>query len=321
MMLHFGQATFCKSLPEAERADLSVYQPTELDVDQWVQVARDAGMRYVMLTAKHLRTCPLWHTVTTDFHVGNSPVPNDLFEELAASCDRHGLKMGVYFFAGDTRELLDEQYMHRPPHEPFITQKMVEFNCAQLTELLTRYVPVEEVWFDGPQEYGPQARRAFYDHVAEVSPNTVITMNTVWETNGTIPTIKRESWPADVLAIESSVPPFWGRSPWRRLNEKFVWDIVMRREREAAGDESERTDDWYIPVEATMLAHTDPLAWWWTPGTKALSDAELLGMRLLTRERNANLVFNLTPDRRGLIPDDQAAALQRLRRTTQQMGL
>lgn len=312
MMLHYGLGTFCNSLDEAEKCGANVYQPTALDVDQWVQVARDAGMRYIMVTAKHLRTFPLWHTDTTDFHVGNSPVPTDIIDELAKSCDRHGLKMGLYYFGGDTRELLDEQFRHKRPHEAFVTAAFTDWCCQQLTELLTRYGHVEEVWFDGPQEYGPQARRELYDHVASVSPDTVIAMNTVWETNGTVPVVKPEAWPTDVLVIESAVPPFWGRSPWRRLEEQWIWDIEARREREAAGDTSGRTPDYYLPVEATMLCHTADMAWWWAPTTRALTDEELLGMRLLTKTRGASLVLNATPDRRGLIPEDQAQALARV---------
>ncbi|MFW6335672.1 MAG: hypothetical protein ACOC3G_00885, partial [Phycisphaeraceae bacterium] len=105
-----------------------------------------------------------------------------------------------------------------------------------------------------------------------------------------------------VIAIEAGVPPIWGTGHWRRL----AWDPV--------GNPVEEPLPYYIPVENCTIAHEGSYGWWWGPNCRARSLEELLGIRLLCHARNANCVFNCTPDRRGRIPDDQARRLVELRK-------
>ena len=76
-----------------------------------------------------------------------------------------------------------------------------------------------------------------------------------------------------------------------------------------------------LPVENCGIAHLGGPGWWWGPNCRARSVAELLGIRLLCHVRNANCVFNVTPDIRGKIPDDQAKALFDLRKTYESLGV
>src|SRR3954454_25381 len=105
MFIHFGMSTFVgKELPSGQE-DSSVYAPDKLDVDQWIQVARDAGMKYAVLTAKHVAGHCLWPTKYTDYHVGNSGNKTDVVEAFVIACRSKGVLPGLYYCAWDNHNL------------------------------------------------------------------------------------------------------------------------------------------------------------------------------------------------------------------------
>lgn len=314
MFMHYGISTFSPhGWPQSERPqDISLFAPDRQDPEQWVQVARDAGMRYMILTSKHGTGFCLWPSKMTDYHVGNSPVKTDVIEAFVAACQKHGIKPGLYYagpigIPGGSRA---GGTFDKDEWPSYITREQQEYRLAQIEELLTWYGPLEEIWFDGPQSLGAQARHELYDFCANLAPDTVIAMNGAWEDNGRQPYVKpRRSWPTDLICIEVAEPPIWGTDPWRKMPVNPAGDLV------------EKPMDYYIPVEAnTMLNVGGNHAWFWGPGTHPRSDMELLGMRTLTKARNANLLLNCTPDNHGLIPQDQIDALMRLRANMQQLG-
>jgi alpha-L-fucosidase len=140
MFIHFGINTFNETEWSYGKLPVESYNPTALDVDQWIRIAKEAGFRHVVLTTKHVDGFCLWDSKFTDYDVGSSPVKTDIVAEVAKACKKFGVKLGLYYSFWDA-------------HEPSQTNDMpryVEYMKSQLTELLTNYGPVCEFWFDSP---------------------------------------------------------------------------------------------------------------------------------------------------------------------------
>ena len=106
MFIHFGMSTFVgKELPGGQDPS-STYAPDKLDVDQWVQVARDAGMKYAVLTAKHVAGHCLWPSKQTDYHVGTSGNKIDVVDKFVHACEKHGVMPGLYYCSWDNHTRL-----------------------------------------------------------------------------------------------------------------------------------------------------------------------------------------------------------------------
>ncbi len=118
---------------------LDWFNPTGCDTDQWAQTAKDAGMGYILFLTKHHDGFCLWDTGTTEWKVTNSPLKTDVLAAVRRSCDKYGLKLALYFSEGDWT---------------WPDMKDPEKKKAQIRELLTRYGPIEYLWFDHAQTDG-----------------------------------------------------------------------------------------------------------------------------------------------------------------------
>ncbi|MDR1465919.1 MAG: alpha-L-fucosidase [Oscillospiraceae bacterium] len=135
---HFGMNTYTDAELGTGREDPRLFGPTDLDTDQWVESIAAAGMKGAIITAKHHDGFCLWPSAYTEHSVKNSPYPGDVVGELAASCRKYGIKFGVYLSP------FDENAPSFGQGEAYN-----DYFAAQLTELLTNYGEVFEVWFDG----------------------------------------------------------------------------------------------------------------------------------------------------------------------------
>jgi alpha-L-fucosidase len=170
--VHFGLNTFYNSEWGEGAYDPGRFNPSALDANQWVKTFRDAGMKMVIITAKHHDGFCLWPSKYTTHSVAASPWRDgkgDVVGELAAACKAYGLKFGVYLSPWDRHE---PSYGNTPAYNQFFRN--------QLTELLTNYGPVGEVWFDGACGEGPNGQKQVYDWpsyykiIRELQPDAVI---------------------------------------------------------------------------------------------------------------------------------------------------
>jgi alpha-L-fucosidase len=122
--------------------DAAFFRAKQCDTDQWARVAKEACMGYILFLAKHHDGFCLWDTATTERKVTKSPLGKDVLAELRKSCDKHGVKLALYFSEGDWTfpEAVDGQG-GKGGNDPAMKK-------AQLKELLTQYGPVEYIWFD-----------------------------------------------------------------------------------------------------------------------------------------------------------------------------
>src|SRR5687767_8658458 len=155
MFLHFGPNTFTDREWGDGREDPRIFAPAALDARQWARTARAAGFRAMVLTAKHHDGFCLWPSATTTHTVAHSPWrggAGDVVREFVDACRAEGLRAGLYLSPWDRNH---PTYGDSPRYN--------DVYAAQLTELLTRYGPLAEVWFDGANGEGPNGKRQVYD--------------------------------------------------------------------------------------------------------------------------------------------------------------
>jgi alpha-L-fucosidase len=155
MFLHFGVNTFTDREWGDGTEDPAIFAPSQLDARQWARVAKAAGFRTMVLTAKHHDGFCLWPTATTKHSVASSPFrggAGDVVREFTSACRDAGLRAGLYLSPWDRNH---PAYGDSPRYNDVYAQ--------QLTELLTRYGRLHEVWFDGANGEGPNGKKQVYD--------------------------------------------------------------------------------------------------------------------------------------------------------------
>ncbi len=157
------------------------FNPTRFDPREWARLARLAGFRYVVFTAKHHSGFCMFKTSTTDFHIGNTPFGRDVAKEIAAAFRTEGIAVGWYFSPDDFYFLYRQgtpisrlRAAALPPNNP----GLLELNLAQQRELMTKYCPIDVVFFDPPataalaqDEIVAEMKQLIW----ELSPDTVVT--------------------------------------------------------------------------------------------------------------------------------------------------
>jgi alpha-L-fucosidase len=302
MFIHFGMTTFNGKELDNNDSPLSTYNPTKLDVDQWVSVARDAGMKYAVLTTKHTAGHCLWPTAQTDYHVGNGPVKTDVVEAFVKSCEKRGVLPGFYYCSwdnhnrfgsltvADTSAFPQDQQVNG---QAFTTRAYQDFQLRQMEELLTKYGNIGEIWIDIPSVLPRDFRTVLYQQMAQWQPDAVIIMNG----GGTLPIFPVSgSWPTDAATLERALP-----------NSRLGYHQMRKIENK----------HYYLPGETCDTLTKD---WFYVPDQRPRSDAELFGMYSITRARRANFLLDVPPDTTGQIPDYHVQALMRLAKNIENFG-
>lgn len=168
MFIHFGINTFNEIEWSKGNLPAASYNPSDLDCDQWVKVAKEAGFRYVILITKHHDGFCLWDSKYTDYDVASSPVKTDVVASVAKACKKYGLKLGLYYSLWDR---------HEPTYKDH--EKYNLYMKNQLTELMTNYGEISELWFDGgwSKKEADWGIPDIYKYVKAMQPNCLITVN------------------------------------------------------------------------------------------------------------------------------------------------
>lgn len=200
--IHFGPNTFTRMEWGNGMEDPKIFDLKELDTDQWCEAMKAAGMKMVIITVKHHDGFVLWQSRYTKHGIMSSNFregKGDILKDLSASCQKYGLKLGVYLSPADLYQIENPEGLYgnlskytkrtiprEVPGRPFANQTKFEFEVDdyneyflnQLFEILTEYGPVHEVWFDGahPKRKGGQTYKypAWKELIHKLAPKAVI---------------------------------------------------------------------------------------------------------------------------------------------------
>lgn len=299
--LHFGINTFTGREWGDGTEDPALFNPSGLDAEQWVRTLKDAGFKMVLLTAKHHDGFCLWPTKTTTHSVASSPWKNgkgDVVKELRDACDKYGMKFGVYLSPWDRNASC---YGDSPKYNQFFIQ--------QLTELLTNYGEVHEVWFDGANGEGPNGKKqvydwdAFYKTIRKLQPEAVMAImgdDVRWV--GNEKGIGRETeWSATVLT-----PGIYTRSDENNKQLGVFSQAKDLGSREVLKNARELF--WY-PSEVDVSIRP---GWFYhkEEDAKVKSLKHLTDIYFQSVGYNSVLLLNIPPDRRGLINEADVTRLK-----------
>ena len=307
---HFGMNTFTDREWGDGKESPALFNPTDFDARQWVQVFKAAGMKLLILTAKHHDGFCLWPTATTTHSVKSSPWRNgngDVVAEVARACREAGLAFGVYVSPWDRHEA---SYGDSPRYN--------ELFRAQLRELLTGYGEIAEVWFDGAMGEGPNGRRQVYDWpsyyrvVRELQPGAVIfgmAPDVRWV--GTESGYGRETeWSVVPLTLREGAAP--RRESPHPLDDAFVpGDLTAK---DLGSREAIRTASvlaWY-PAETDVSIRP---GWFYhaKQDGQVKTPEKLADIYFSSVGRNGLLLLNVPPDTRGRIADADVTSLMGMR--------
>ncbi|MSR44255.1 MAG: glycoside hydrolase family 29 (alpha-L-fucosidase) [Phycisphaerales bacterium] len=291
--IHFGPNTFTDKEWGHGDEPATVFNPTALDARQWVRVMRAAGMKGVVITAKHHDGFCNWPTAKSSHSVASSPWQGgkgDVLRELSDACREAGLKFGVYLSPWDRN---NPEYGSGEPYN--------EYFRDQLREVLTNYGEIFEVWFDGACGEGPNGKRQVYDFpsfralVRSLQPSAVMFSDVG-------PDIR---W----VGNESG----WaGETCWAMLKAKGHGIGSDNPPSAKSLNEGDIDGESWIPAECDVSIRP---GWFYhaSEDGKVKSPAQLFDLWERSVGHNANLHLNFPVDRRGLIHENDAAAVLGLR--------
>src|ERR1041385_3741622 len=290
LFAHFGVNTFTDREWGDGQEDPAIFAPSALDTRQWARTARAAGFRAMILTAKHHDGFCLWPTRTPAHWVAQSPGRGgrgDVVREFVDACRAEGLKPGLYLSPWDRHA---SAYGDSPRYN--------DLYAAQLTQLLTGYGPIHEVWFDGANGEGPNGRRQEYDWPRVFG-------------------LVRRLQPGAVMFSDAGPDVRWignergaaGETNWSTMDPRAVpypgapGDAVLRALQ--AGDPGGTV---WRPGETDTSIRP---GWFYHPAEdgKVRTADELVELYFTSVGRNSKLLLNVPPTRAGLLHDTDVARL------------
>ncbi|HEX5150467.1 MAG TPA: alpha-L-fucosidase [Parafilimonas sp.] len=302
--LHFGINTFTDKEWGDGTENPQLFNPSELNAGQWVKVCKDAGFRLVILTAKHHDGFCLWPSKYTEHSVKNSPWKNgegDVVKEVAAACKKYGLHFGIYLSPWDRNSKL------------YGTDAYNDYFVNQLTEVLTQYGPIDEVWFDGANGEGPNGKKQTYDFerwyrlIRKLQPQAVIAVmgpDVRWV--GTETGQGRETeWSAVPADAQSQ----------QNITENSQTNMVFKPKGDMRGDVLGSRDKiknakalvWY-PAETDVSIRP---GWFYhdKENNQVKTPKQLAGIYFNSVGRNGVLLLNIPPNKKGLIQKEDSLHL------------
>jgi alpha-L-fucosidase len=306
--VHFGMNTFTDREWGEGTEDPTLFDPSDFDAGQWVEAVQAAGIRGLIVTAKHHDGFCLWPSGFTEHSVKSSPWKDgkgDVVGEVAAACRKAGLAFGVYLSPWDRHE---PSYGDSPKYNAHFK--------AQLRELLTRYGDISEVWFDGACGEGPNGKRQVYDWagyfalIRELQPDAVISImgpDARWIGNEA--GVTRESeWSVIPVVGDDDAPSEKNPGGIAGLDAQAKDLGSMERIAEVAKRGGRLI--WYpgqvdVSIRPGWFYHA-------AEDDKVKSLDQLLDIFYTSVGGNAQLLLNIPPDKRGRIHENDARRLKEL---------
>ncbi len=294
--IHFSINTFTDREWGYGDESPELFNPSELDTRQWARAAKAAGMKQLILTAKHHDGFCLWPSAYTEHSVKNSPWRNgqgDLVREFTDACREYGLKAGLYLSPWDRN------------HKDYGSPAYIDYYRKQLTELLTGYGEISEVWFDGAN-----GGDGYYGGANEMRR---IDRETYYGWDSTFKLVY--SLQPDIIIFSDAGPGCrWignergiaGETNWSAINGDSLVIGASRQAYLNTGDPGGK--DW-IPGECDVSIRP---GWFYhaDQDDKVKSLDELKEIYFGSVGRNGVLLLNIPPDKRGLIHENDVARLE-----------
>jgi alpha-L-fucosidase len=283
MFVHFAPNTWQDQEYDDLSTPLSAINPAQLDTGQWAECARGLGAKYIVAVAKHAGGFCMWQTETTAYSIRNTPWrggKGDVMADLSRSCRQQGLKLGVYLSPQDRKFGAGTGGRCKTPE---LQRAYNDIYRRQLTELLSRYGEMVEIWFDG------SLLAPVGDILRKLAPHAMIFQ-------GPFATIR---W----VGNEDGFAPY------------PVWDAVARSDAEtgvATAMHGDPRGDVWLPLETDVSIRRPD--WFWSTHNerKVLSLQQLLEIYYRSVGRGTQLLLNIPADRRGLLPDADVAHAREL---------
>ncbi len=282
IFFHFGMNTFTNMEWGDGTENPSIFNPEQLDCRQWIKTVKDAGFKAAILTAKHHDGFCLWPSKLTEHSVKNSPYKNgngDIVKEFTDACAEFGIKAGIYLSPWDRHE------------KTWSTPDYDDFYVGQLTELLTNYGKIWEIWWDGSQSKNiTYDWKRYTDTIRELQPDAVI-----FGSLGAEPYIEAR-W----VGNESG---FAGDPCWSTVDSETIV-----KETTSELNSGKIDGNRFLPAEADVSIRP---GWFYhkEQDNEVRDVKNLLKLWFLSCGRNASILLNLPPDRRGLIHENDVASL------------
>lgn len=294
--MHFGPNTFTGKEWGDGKEKTEVFNPSQLNTDQWCKVAKESGAKGIIITAKHHDGFCLWPSKFSTHTVRESGFKRDILAELAASCKKAGLLFGVYLSPWDRN------------HPDYGTEKYNDVFVNMLQEIFQQYGPIWELWWDGANGEGPNGKLQVYDWkryeqlVRKLSPQTIIFSDIGPDAR----------W----VGNESG---YAGKTNWNLLDT-----AGFKRGHGAPSQDTLGAGNYkgasYIPAEVDVSIRP---GWFHRNGEneKVKTADQLFKIYLESVGRGANLLLNVPPDARGLIHENDIIALSGLKAKIDQIEL
>lgn len=287
LFMHFGPNTFSDLEWGHGTEDPNSFNPTQLDCTQWARIARDAGAKGIIITAKHHDGFCLWPSKFSKHTVRESKWRNgkgDVLDELSKACREYGLKFGIYISPWDRN------------HPQYGTPAYNDVYVNTMKEAVKKYGPIFEMWWDGANGEGPNGRKQIYDfkrfekEIRKAAPQAV-----VFSDIG--PDIR---W----VGNESG---FAGETNWNLLDTAGFTRGAGGPSQDTLNRGNVNGKNW-IPAEVDVSIRP---GWFYhaKEDDKVKTGDELMRIYLQSVGRGANLLLNVPPDTRGLIHEKDSAAL------------
>ena len=294
--MHFGPNTFTGKEWGDGKEKTEVFNPAQLNTDQWVKVAKESGAKGIIITAKHHDGFCLWPSKYSTHTVRESGFKRDILAELSASCKKAGLQFGVYLSPWDRN------------HPDYGTEKYNDVFVNMLQEIFQQYGPIWELWWDGANGEGPNGKLQVYDWkryeqlVRKLSPQTIIFSDIG-------PDIR---WVGNESGYAS-------KTNWNLLDT-----TGFKRGHGAPHQDTLGTGNYkgqhYIPAEVDVSIRP---GWFHrnAENEKVKTADQLFKIYLESVGRGANLLLNVPPDARGLIHENDIVSLKGLKAKIDQIEM